>query len=410
MTKPETPMHDPTRPTRLRVVAAESVWPTPPVTTPRQFSLPLQNAPADVPVPSSNPSNRLRRLLDIARRNELAWRRFQDLQLALMECEDLHEISACLTDRAQTQFDWASVHLHLADNGQALREAHDFAPSPLPPALHWLSEPTLLHRLWPSEIRPLLDRYRAQSHAAWLPGAAARGVESLALLPIVRRKIVLGVLAIGARSPGRFRPGMGTDFLEALTATLASCVEAAGSRALLKRLSCTDVLTGLGNRRHLEQRVACLSGPVGANAQSVACLIIDVDHFKRINDTFGHPAGDAVLQGLAARLRHLAPLDALVCRLGGEEFVALLHGHDLRGARDLAQTIRAGIAAEPIPGPSEPIPLTISCGVAHLSATEVAASPRESLVSTLLSRADRALYRAKRNGRDRVEVEGLNAD
>jgi two-component system cell cycle response regulator len=129
-------------------------------------------------------------------------------------------------------------------------------------------------------------------------------------------------------------------------------------------------------------------------------MLLDIDHFKKINDTYGHPAGDDVLREFAGRIgRNLRNFD-LAGRIGGEEFVAILPDTGIETAMAVAERLRGQIAGAPMTakGVEGPIPVTTSLGVT------IASDPGES-VDDLIGRADRALYAAKRNGRNRVEVE-----
>ncbi|WP_236552790.1 GGDEF domain-containing protein [Sphingomonas sp. 8AM] len=152
----------------------------------------------------------------------------------------------------------------------------------------------------------------------------------------------------------------------------------------------TDLLTGIANRRGFERHAAALIGTARRDGQAVSAIMLDLDHFKGINDGFGHATGDAVLHAVAQALRGAVPPDALVARLGGEEFVALLRGTDQHGAALVAEAIRAAIARlEPrLPA------VTVSGGVAELR-------PHDTL-GTLLDRADHQAYEAKQAGRDRI--------
>ena len=125
--------------------------------------------------------------------------------------------------------------------------------------------------------------------------------------------------------------------------------------------------------------------------------MLDIDHFKRINDTYGHATGDAVLKYVAGLLRgSLRKIDT-VGRIGGEEFAAILPGTDLAAAESLADRVRVAVAMTPAMQAGQIIPATLSIGVASMSLGDVTAE-------AALARADEALYRAKQRGRNRVEV------
>jgi diguanylate cyclase (GGDEF)-like protein len=172
----------------------------------------------------------------------------------------------------------------------------------------------------------------------------------------------------------------------------------------LKLQSETDELTGLANRRALQAFAARHWGRAGRPAD-LAVLAIDVDHFKQVNDTHGHAAGDRVLQQLAATLGRFMRSSDRVGRIGGEEFVAVLAGAGIEQAREVAERIRAAVAARPADGgDAGPIAVTISIGLAVAEAGDASQH-------ALLARADAALYQAKAEGRNRVcEAAGTAAD
>ncbi|RZF63008.1 GGDEF domain-containing protein [Sphingomonas populi] len=164
-------------------------------------------------------------------------------------------------------------------------------------------------------------------------------------------------------------------------------VEQAMSRTILE--SETDPLTGVANRRGFERAAARMIAHAGQSREPLALAMFDLDHFKRVNDCYGHAAGDAVIRAFANLLVAVAPRSATVARLGGEEFVVLLDRTTLKGAWHVAQAIRnalPGIA--PLPA------VTTSGGIAELK-------PGDTL-ETLLDRADQRAYEAKFTGRDRI--------
>jgi diguanylate cyclase (GGDEF)-like protein len=175
------------------------------------------------------------------------------------------------------------------------------------------------------------------------------------------------------------------------------------ANAQLESRSNTDPLTGLYNRRFLEDRLATFWEESALMAAPIAALMIDIDHFKQINDTFGHLEGDrclvAVAQEIARSLRHQQDF---VARYGGEEFVAVMAA-DQAEARGSAERIRSRISKLAIPGfdPTQPLFITVSIGVAVTYPAMSNATP-----IALIAAADAALLNAKRTGRNRVVVDG----
>ncbi len=162
-------------------------------------------------------------------------------------------------------------------------------------------------------------------------------------------------------------------------------------------LAVTDQLTGLNNRRFMEGQLAPLIDRAAVGGESVALLMIDIDHFKKINDNFGHDVGDEVLREFAARLATNVRAVDVPCRYGGEEFTVVMPGADLEAAEGVAERIRLHVAGSPfrVAGGSELLNVTISIGVS------AAAGPNDTL-EAMVKRADAAMYAAKAAGRNKV--------
>ncbi len=161
-------------------------------------------------------------------------------------------------------------------------------------------------------------------------------------------------------------------------------------------LAVTDDMTGLYNRRYFDRHLGVMLGKAQTLKRDMALMILDIDHFKAVNDTHGHDIGDAVIREFAARLkRNIRGID-LACRFGGEEFVVLMPDTDIRQAEAVAERVRQSISDRVFDvGAPRPLVVTVSAGV----------TLNESLVDSpesLIKRADVALYRAKREGRNRV--------
>ena len=210
------------------------------------------------------------------------------------------------------------------------------------------------------------------------------------------------------RSAAGLRLVAGYDMqeFEALSASLlvlndeinVSCRALARSNQLLHareseivKLSLTDALTGVGNRRMLDETRALEVERARRHGQALSLLILDIDHFKRVNDTWGHETGDRVLKETGATLRRMLRPTDIATRMGGEEFVVLLPATPLGGALACAERFRLALAACDF---GLPAPVTSSFGVADLQPAEAG--------TALLARADHALYNAKQQGRNRV--------
>lgn len=163
-------------------------------------------------------------------------------------------------------------------------------------------------------------------------------------------------------------------------------------------MAVTDVLTGLHNRRYLESHLPHEIEHAVNRGKLLSVLVLDVDFFKSVNDTYGHDAGDRVLKELAGRLRSSLRSSDLACRTGGEEFVVVLPDTNLQTAERVGERVRKIVAGKPfLAAPGCYLSVTVSLGVASLAGVDDSAED-------LLKRADQALYRAKRDGRNRVSL------
>jgi two-component system cell cycle response regulator len=163
----------------------------------------------------------------------------------------------------------------------------------------------------------------------------------------------------------------------------------------LDRVSRTDHLTGLFNRRHMEEQLRMLGAGAKRHGYPLAVLIVDVDHFKTVNDTLGHHAGDEVLVAVCDRLRHTLRTEDILGRWGGEEFLLVLPHTGADAARVLAERLRRAVSASPVAVERGSLTITISVG---------GAAAEEPGDHQLLQLADHELYAAKDDGRDRIRV------
>lgn len=164
--------------------------------------------------------------------------------------------------------------------------------------------------------------------------------------------------------------------------------------AELAKENAEDYLTRVQTKRMIDVRLAELEREFERKKQDYAVLFFDIDHFKRINDTYGHEGGDRILQAVGELLNRMVPDRGMVGRYGGEEFVALLPGAALRAAADLAETVRAEVEKSTFQYQKKAIKMTLSCGVAVRSGA--------SGMDSALREADARLYTAKKSGRNRV--------
>ncbi len=227
-----------------------------------------------------------------------------------------------------------------------------------------------------------------------VPGGSTtwRGRRSSVAAPVTVAGRLWGTVGAVSTRPGGLPPGAERR-LARFAELVALAIGNAQSQAHIEELAMRDHLTGVYNRRAFEERLAEEVGRASRHGQPLSFMVLDVDHFKRINDTLGHPAGDRVLMEIARRLVAATRTGETIARIGGEEFGVVLPETPAAGAARAAERMRALIGGEPFADVGR---VTVSAGVAELDAFGDA--------EALYRQADAALYRAKSEGRDRVTV------
>jgi two-component system, cell cycle response regulator len=217
------------------------------------------------------------------------------------------------------------------------------------------------------------------------------------VVPLVAGGRALGALDVSLRAP------LGIDdvkILELPAAAAAVALQNAHLYQQTQRLATTDALTGLSNYRHFHELLSLEVQRARRMEYPVGLLVMDLDHFKTVNDRHGHPVGDVALQQVAELLRKRLRRTDVIGRVGGEEFAVILPGDGLTEVAIVAEKLRSGVAEmPPLTGGMalEPTPVTLSVGATSLTPDVVDAQ-------LLMSCADRALYSAKRNGRNQVQL------
>ncbi|BEL08681.1 hypothetical protein Q0Z83_068720 [Actinoplanes sichuanensis] len=219
------------------------------------------------------------------------------------------------------------------------------------------------------------------------------GAPTALVVPLTGRDGPVGMVLVG---------GAGLDDTSRqVAAALATQGMAAYENARLfsrvQELATTDELTGQHNRRHFYAIAGALVQAAARNGRQLAAVMLDIDKFKNINDTYGHGVGDEVIRTVAARIRGRLRHSDVLGRYGGEEFAAVLPDHEGHAA-DLAERIRLAVSSEPVPTQAGPLTVTISVGLTSLT-------DDDGTLDELLARADHALYRAKEAGRNRVMID-----
>ncbi len=361
---------------------------------------------ADLQAENQALRQQLEGLLREARSNEDKMRRFEQLEHRLIAAGSLAELARLLLREYQPAFGLDAVSLTLLDRELELGRVLGPALSDADAGLQGLSlqaSPAALQALYGETQAPRLGPYRAELHAS-LFGAQAPGLASVALLPLSRRGQLIGSLHFGSRDPQRYEAQAGTKFLERLAAIAAVCLESVLAQERLKLAGLTDALTGVHNRRYFEHRCPIEIAQARRYRLPLACLFLDIDHFKQINDRHGHASGDGVLRMVGLMIQGQLRAGDTIARWGGEEFVLLLPRASAAAAHEIAERVRLRIAGQAFPATAGgELQATVSIGLAMLDEQDRQTEPRRA-AEALVATADRALYQAKSGGRNRVST------
>lgn len=357
----------------------------------------------------------LRDLLDSVGSYRGTQRRFENYELILLECQSFNKLIDCLIDTIYSEFKLDQVALTLFDPDKIAREMLG-ADLPYPEQLSFVDD---YHSLcfpfrqlqakgnWPGgapgAMRPQLG---SKQELIRLAGFDNTAVKSVAILPLIRENLLVGYLCLGSYSKSRFDPELAIELLSHLSAVIAVCLENTLSREQLHQLSQIDMLTRVKNRRAFDSALRREISRSQRDKLPLSCLFADLDFFKKINDTYGHPTGDRTLKAVAASIQELLRETDVLARIGGEEFTVLLPNTEAERARDIAERIRQNISELEILGDKqETVKLTTSIGYASWKPGMISDESVNDVHRRLMYTADKAVYKAKQSGRNRVRGE-----
>jgi diguanylate cyclase (GGDEF)-like protein len=352
---------------------------------------------------------RMAYLLEQAERNHSIMTRHQAFDLDIVGASNFPELVGTIFRVLPVISELDSVTLTLIDEGADIRTVmlrldvvfEDFPDLIFVEQLDDLGFDLGRRNAYTPTPKPVLGMYDPQRHAGAFPNAPA-SLQSVALVPLLRNKRIIGSLNLGSCDPTRFTPSLGTDFIEHMASIIAICLENVISNEMLKYIGLTDSLTGVYNRRYIDRRLLEEIARARRQLYPISFMYIDIDHFKRVNDTVGHGGGDEVLREVAARIKNELRASDALARFGGEEFVVLLIDANLESAAFVAERIRASVAGSMIAlSPELQLSVTVSIGVACLNPGEAEGEP-ETVARTWVAQADSLLYDAKESGRNRV--------
>jgi two-component system cell cycle response regulator len=347
---------------------------------------------------------RLRALTEEVARNELLLRKTQAREIELLRAHSLGELFDRIVSGLRDAYALDLVTLSLFDPQHELRHlsGNENLSSSVIEEVRFIDAVSPLAPKLAQFDRPWLGAYNPGDHDLLISPGFSGG--SIALIPLPRDNRAIGVVAFGSRDSKRFTSDLAADFLAHLGVVVAISLENAVNRARLVRSGVTDFLTGWHNRRYFHNRLREELARAERTGKPLACLMIDVDNFKDINDRFGHLAGDEALKEVARRAEAEIRAGDTGARFGGDEFAILLSGAEIVHAAKLAERIHNSVGTTPIRvhGGAH-VTVTLSVGLAT-ARPQPRSHDYKALAERLIAEADAALYRAKSAGRNRVET------
>jgi diguanylate cyclase (GGDEF)-like protein len=345
----------------------------------------------------------LKAFLSQARSNEQKMRRFQEQELQLIRLNSLVQLINTIIYDYRTAFELDAVTLTLVDPSYELQHIMEDEGVVLAdhPALAFVSTGDELDAFYGLTAGPQLGAYQPEQHKFLFSGVKAKPA-SVALMPLIRYDELIGSLNLGSAKCERFVEGSATDFLQRLSAVVAICLENAANHERLKRVGLTDFLTGINNRRFFDQRLSEEIMRAQRKGSVLGCLLLDIDNFKHVNDTYGHRAGDQVLKEISFLTKQQLRGTDVFARFGGEEFSVLLIDSNDAVTLEIAERIRSAIAELTITlDDGQKLQVTVSIGVSLYTGGEKVSGSFEAS-EIVVDQADQALYKAKNSGKNCV--------
>ncbi len=220
-------------------------------------------------------------------------------------------------------------------------------------------------------------------------------------LPLAVEGEIIGCISLNSDQPSAF-DAQNLQFFSVIGYQMAATLQHLQRFSSVKNMAIYDTLTGLYNRRHFEERVRVETQRSFSNSIPLSLIMVDIDHFKKVNDTFGHPEGDMILREIASLLKKSVREDDTVARYGGEEFILILPKAGIEASSMIAERIRRSVESNLFDVGKAQLNLSVSLGISSFPIH------RASSDGELIKMADQALYEAKRGGRNRVCVFNSN--
>ncbi|MEC4748676.1 diguanylate cyclase [Methylomicrobium sp. Wu6] len=351
-------------------------------------------------------------LFDTVRKSSLMFKDFQSFEMRLFSLNSLADMIGYFLDNAKAVFDLDQVTLCLHD------EYGDFSRILGEESCN-LSDKQGMVLLCDKDLLKAKFGYMAHSYVGsfdlehfghFFTPLLEASPSSIAIIPLYRRGRYFGTLNLGSCLSDRFSCTKTTDFIAYLGMVIGICFENHLNLETIRRTSYIDTLTGVNNRRFLEQRIGEELDRCQRNDDPLTCLFLDIDYFKSVNDKYGHQVGNKVLSTVAKTIKSQLRNNDVLVRYGGEEFIALLTNINQSKGFEIAERIRRNVQSLKITFNETTVPVTLSIGLSTYQSDRKHPMTTAEAAARLIDTADSAMYQAKNKGRNRIECTEIALD
>ncbi|NRB39578.1 MAG: sensor domain-containing diguanylate cyclase [Pseudomonadales bacterium] len=340
-------------------------------------------------------------LVQEANKGESILQRYQSFELSLLSAENIAELLEVLVFKSYLHFNLSDCRLIWFDSDQTLRQLiPESELKQFGSRLAFSNMGSDVALLFGKRRTPILRPLTASEKQHWFAGGTH--VESAAFIPLICKNKLVGSFNLGSRDKTRFTEDKMAHFMAHMGLIAATCLQNMAAQEQIRLMSMLDNLTKVKNRRSFDLDIKAEVARAQRNQKPLSCLFIDADFFKKINDGYGHQAGDETLRCLAQWAQSQLRESDHIARYGGEEFAVLLPCCPEALAFEIAERIRRFVESQTIHYEGSAIKITLSIGVSTFHAEAHPALPREKVVTTLLGQADAGVYDAKEAGRNQV--------
>ncbi|MFK5984749.1 MAG: sensor domain-containing diguanylate cyclase [Pseudomonadota bacterium] len=350
--------------------------------------------------------HQLQNILKNAHENEEKLKRFEQIEFKLMEANSLIDLLDVLILDYPSLFNLNFSTLILVDSNSSIKPllTDKTIKNNYANRVSILDLPFSIEKIIPLSKKMFLGDYQIRTHKLLIDPVRKnhKNIKSIAILPLLRHGEIIGIFSCVSTQKNRFEPDSGTIFMKRLSYIISVCIENVLNYERLKLCSLTDPLTKIRNRRFFDQSLIEEVTRVQRTQLPLSCLLIDIDHFKRVNDKYGHSAGDEVLVQVVKRIQKTLRSHEILARYGGEEFVLILPKTENTEALKVASRIISTVNTTPIAiDDKQELTITISIGLSTLY-KEFNSEDINFYGLTLIEHSDQALYQAKETGRNKV--------